>query len=82
MMVTVAINPRMTMAGHIVSNPFKPPSMFTAFVTIMTINGIIIEKYTFPNCIVPINGIAIDVLAGFSGQCISGKAAINGMNAL
>ena len=63
----IAINPKMTMAGHIVSNPFKPPSMFIAFVTIITISGIIKKMYVFPNCIVPTNGIPIDVLiAGFS----------------
>ena len=36
-----AINPNMTIAGHMVSSPFRPPSMLTALVTIMTINGTI-----------------------------------------
>ncbi len=36
-----AIKPKMTMAGHTVSSPFKPPSMLTVFVTIMTIIGTI-----------------------------------------
>ena len=36
-----AIKPIITIAGHIVSKPFNPPSMFTEFVTIITITGII-----------------------------------------
>jgi len=35
------ISPIRIMAGHTVSNPFSPPSMFMVFVTIMMIKGII-----------------------------------------
>ena len=34
-------SPMRIMAGHTVSNPFNPPSWFTALVTTITINGII-----------------------------------------